>query len=164
MIRRCDERDFELIWSIINDGAQAYAGVIPPDCQTEPYMSADELRAEIRDGVSFWGYEENGTLQGVMGIQPLGEVTLIRHAYVRTGIQRRGIGGSLLSHLRGLAHGPVLIGTWADATWAIHFYEKHGFRVVTPQQRDRLLARYWNVSDRQAAASVVLVDPSWRQQ
>jgi GNAT superfamily N-acetyltransferase len=163
MIRRCDEQDFELIWSIINDGARAYAGVIPPDCWTEPYMSTDELRAEMEDGVVFWGYEQNGTLEGVMGVQGLEEVTLIRHAYVRSGIQRRGIGGSLLSHLQNLAHGPVLIGTWADAIWAIRFYERHGFRVVTPQEKDPLLARYWNVPDRQAANSVVLVDPNWQR-
>ncbi|HYZ86039.1 MAG TPA: GNAT family N-acetyltransferase [Bryobacteraceae bacterium] len=164
MIRRCDERDLDLIWSIINDGAQAYAGVIPSDCWTEPYMSMDELRAELESGVTFWGYEENGTLQGGMGIQPLADVTLIRHAYVRTHYQGRGIGASLLSHLRKLAHGPVLIGTWADAVWAIRFYQKHGFRLVTPQQKERLLARYWNVPDRQVETSVVLADATWQEE
>jgi GNAT superfamily N-acetyltransferase len=162
MIRCCDERDFELIWSIINDGAQAYEGVIPADCWTEPYMSRDELRAEMEEGVTFWGYEENEALKGVMGIQQVEDVTLIRHAYVRSDNQKRGIGAYLLSHLRELAHGPVLIGTWADAVWAIRFYEKHGFHVVSPGQKDRLLVRYWNVPDRQVETSVVLADPTWR--
>jgi GNAT superfamily N-acetyltransferase len=162
MIRCCDERDFELIWSIINDGARAYEGVIPADCWTEPYMSRDELRAEMDDGVTFWGYQENDALNGVMGIQQVADVTLIRHAYVRTDSQKRGIGGRLLSHLRKLTHRPVLIGTWADAVWAIRFYEKHGFHVVTPEQKERLLMRYWNVPRRQAEASVVLADPTWQ--
>ena len=162
MIRRCDERDFELIWSIINDGAHAYEGVIPADCWTEPYMSRDELRAEIEDGVTFWGYEENEALEGVMGIQQVEDVTLIRHAYVRADSQKRGIGGRLLSHLRKLARGPVLIGTWADAAWAIRFYEKHGFHLVTAMQKDRLLRQYWNIPERQAETSVVLADPTWQ--
>lgn len=162
MIRRCDERDFESIWSIINDGARAYEGVIPTDCWTEPYMSRDDLRAEMEDGVTFWGYEESEALQGVMGIQPVDNLTLIRHAYVRTDSQNRGIGGRLLSHLLKMARGPVLIGTWADAVWAIRFYEKHGFHVVTPEQKGRLLTRYWNISDRQAETSVVLADPTWQ--
>ena len=162
MIRRCDERDFELIWSIINDGAQAYKGVIPADCWTEPYMSRDELRLEMEDGVTFWGYQEDDGLQGVMGIQQVEDVTLMRHAYVRTDNRRRGIGGRLLSHLLKLADGPVLIGTWADAVWAIRFYEKHGFHVVTPEQKERLLRRYWSVPDRQAAVSVVLADSTWK--
>ena len=97
-----------------------------------------------------------------MGIQRVEDVTLIRHAYVRTDSQKLGIGGYLLSHLRRLAHGPVLIGTWADATWAIRFYEKHGFQVVTPEQKERLLRRYWNVPDRQVETSVVLADPTWK--
>ena len=162
MIRCCDERDFELIWSIINDGARAYEGVIPPDCWTEPYMSLDKLRAEMEHGVTFWGYQESETLQGVMGIQPVQDVTLIRHAYVRTDSQKQGIGGRLLSHLCKLARGPVLIGTWAAAVWAIRFYEKHGFHVVTPEQKERLLQRYWNVPERQVETSVILADPTWR--
>jgi GNAT superfamily N-acetyltransferase len=162
MIRCCDERDLEVIRSIINDGAQAYEGVIPADCWTEPYMSSDELHAEMEVGVTFWGYEENEALKGVMGIQQVEDVTLIRHAYVRTSSQKRGIGGRLLSHLRKLAHGPVLIGTWADAVWAIRFYEKHGFHVVAPRQKERLLKRYWNVPDRQAETSAVLADSTWQ--
>ena len=124
-------------------------------------MSRNELRHEIEAGVTFWGYEESEALAGVMGVQQVQDVTLIRHAYVRTGSQNRGIGGRLLSHLRKLAQGPVLIGTWADAIWAIRFYERHGFRVVRPEQKDRLLRRYWTVSERQVEVSVVLADPTW---
>jgi len=164
MIRCCDERDFELIWSIINDGAHAYEGVIPADCWTEPYMSRDELHAEMEDGVTFWGYEENKVLKGVMGIQQVEDVTLIRHAYVRTSSQKRGIGGRLLSYLRKMAHGPVLIGTWADAVWAIRFYERNGFHVVAPERKVRLLKRYWNVPDRQVETSVVLADSTWEDE
>src|SRR5579864_6020386 len=141
MIRSCDDRDFEVIWEIINDGARAYRGVIPDDRWTEPYMSRDHLQHEIDNGVVFWGYEESGTLDGVMGVQPVQDVTLIRHAYVRMGRQKRGIGAHLLSHLAKLAKGPVLIGTWANALWAIRFYEKNGFEVLSPEQKDRLLRR-----------------------
>jgi GNAT superfamily N-acetyltransferase len=163
MIRRCDDRDFELIRAIINDGAQAYKGIIPADRWTEPYMSAGKLRHEIDEGVVFWGYEQTGTMAGVMGIQSVKDVTLIRHAYVRTSSQNRGIGGQLLSHLLGLAIGPVLIGTWVDAVWAIRFYEKHDFRLVNRQQKDRLLKQYWTVPERQIETSVVLADPKWRE-
>jgi GNAT superfamily N-acetyltransferase len=163
MIRRCDEGDFELIWTIINDGAQAYKGVIPADCWTEPYMSREKLRHEIDDGVVFWGFEENGNSAGVMGIQGVRDVTLIRHAYVRSGSQKRGIGGKLLSHLRRLTNRPVLIGTWTDAVWAIRFYEKHGFEMVSPQEKDRLLRKYWNISKRQVETSVILADSKWRE-
>jgi GNAT superfamily N-acetyltransferase len=162
MIRCCDEGDFELIWSIINDGARAYRNVIPTDCWTDPYMSKDELRQQMQEGVTFWGYEQNGVLTGVMGLQHVENVTLIRHAYVRASNQKQGIGGRLLSHLRELARGPVLIGTWADAAWAIRFYERYGFCIVRPQQKERLLRRYWKVEDRQIETSVVLADTAWR--
>ena len=161
MIRRTDERDFELIWAIINDGAVAYKGVIPEDFRKEPYMSKDELQHEIDEGVVFWGYEETGSLMGVMGIQQVQDVTLIRHAYVRTSSQRRGIGAGLLSHLRERAKRPVLIGTWADADWAIRFYESHGFKIVPPPKKDRLLKQYWTVPERQIQTSVVLADRAW---
>lgn len=156
MIRLCDERHFEAIWDIINDGAQAYKGIIPADRWTEPYMSREKLRHEIDEGVVFWGYEESGTLVGVMGLQQVRDVTLIRHAYVRTSSQKRGIGARLLAHLRGVASGPVLVGTWADAGWAIQFYEKCGFQIVDPQEKDRLLRKYWTVPQRQIETSVVL--------
>jgi GNAT superfamily N-acetyltransferase len=161
MIRRCDERDFELIWAIINDGAQAYKGAIPADRWTEPYMPREKLRDAIDDGIVFWGYEEDGALIGVMGIQQVADVTLIRHAYVRTTSQKRGIGGRLLSHLRELTSGPMLIGTWADAAWAIRFYERHDFRMVSPEEKDRLLKRYWTIPERQTETSVVLADERW---
>jgi GNAT superfamily N-acetyltransferase len=162
MIRRCDDRDFELIWDIINDGAQAYKGVIPEDRWTEPYMSRKQLQHEMDAGVVFWGYEASGTLVGVMGLQQVQEVTLIRHAYVRTRNQKQGIGGHLLAFLWELARGPVLIGTWADAAWAIRFYERYGFRIVRPEEKDLLLRQYWTVPARQIATSVVLADPKWR--
>jgi GNAT superfamily N-acetyltransferase len=163
MIRRCEEGDLEVIWAIINDGARAYTGVIPEDRRTEPYMSVEELRHEIADGVVFWGYEDGGTLEGVMGMQDVQDVTLIRHAYVRRGSQRRGIGAQLLSNLRRLAKRPPLIGTWADAKWAIRFYEKHGFQMLSRQQKDRLLRKYWTIPERQIDTSVVLASPEWLQ-
>jgi len=162
MIRRCDDDDFDVIWAIINDGARAYAGAIPADCLKEPYMSKEHLQHEIAEGVTFWGYDENGTLIGVMGIQQVKDVTLIRHAYVRTNSQAQGIGGRLLSHLRGLAKAPMLIGTWADAIWAIHFYEKHGFQIISPSEKDRLLRKYWTIPERQIETSVVLASQEWR--
>src|SRR5262249_10852791 len=126
------------------------------------YMSRSHLQHELDCGVVFWGYEENGTLEGVMGVQEVQDVTLIRHAYVRTGMQRRGIGAHLLSHLRTLTQSPVLIGTWADAVWAIRFYEENGFQIVRPEQKERLLRRYWTIPERQIETSVVLADPTWR--
>jgi N-acetylglutamate synthase-like GNAT family acetyltransferase len=161
MIRRCDDRDFESIWSIINDGAQAYRGTIPEDRWTEPYMSRKKLQHEIDSGVVFWGCQDDGTLIGVMGLQQVQDVTLIRHAYVRSGSQNRGIGSQLLSHLRELTNDPVLIGTWADAVWAIRFYERHGFRMVSAEEKDRLLKKYWSIPERQVETSVVLADARW---
>jgi GNAT superfamily N-acetyltransferase len=147
--------------TIINDAATAYKGVIPDDCWQEPYMPREELLAEIGAGIDFWAYEANGTILGVMGRQPLTEVTLIRHAYVQTEAQQQGIGAQLLSHLLQGVSGPVLVGTWAAAWWAIRFYEKHAFRLVTPLVKDRLLRRYWTISDRQVETSVVLGDDGW---
>ena len=161
MIRRCNDNDFEIIYSIINDAAQAYKGIIPDDLWKEPYMSKDELRHEIDEDVSFWGYEESGEIVGVMGIQPIQDVTLIRHAYVRTSERNQGIGSKLLSYLRGQTIRPILIGTWADAIWAVRFYEKHGFRLVTKGEKDRLLRKYWSISERQIETSVVLADQKW---
>jgi GNAT superfamily N-acetyltransferase len=161
MIRCCDDHDLEIIWAIINDGAQAYKGVIPEDRWREPYMSESELRHEIDDGVAFWGYDECGKLVGVMGIQPVQDVTLIRHAYVASSSQKSGVGAHLLSHLTKLTADPVLIGSWSDAAWAIRFYEKHGFRMVPPNEKNRLLKRYWNIPERQIETSVVLADSAW---
>ncbi len=161
MIRRCENHEFDLILAIINDGARAYQGIIPDDCWTEPYMSREELREEIEAGVEFWGYDDQGNLSGVMGRQPLWDVTLIRHAYVQPGRQRQGIGTRLLCHLHELAKGPVLVGTWADAAWAIRFYEKHGFQMLRAQDKKQLIQRYWTVSERQMETSVVLADAVW---
>jgi GNAT superfamily N-acetyltransferase len=153
MIRRCNPTDIETIWCIINDGALAYKGVIPWDCWHEPYMSRDELTAAMEE-MTFFGWEEEGRLLGVMGFQPVKDVTLIRHAYVQRDQQRRGIGGSLLNYVKALAETTVLVGTWADATWAIRFYEKHGFRLLP--DKEELLRRYWNIPPRQVETSVVL--------
>jgi GNAT superfamily N-acetyltransferase len=161
MIRKCDDRDFETIYEIVNEAAEVYKGIIPADRWQEPYMPRDELRHEIDADVQFWGYEEEGELLGVMGIQDVLDVTLIRHAYVRTAEQNKGVGGKLLSHLRTLTSRPILLGTWADATWAVRFYEKHGFRLVTPEEKDRLLKKYWSIPERQIETSVVLVEKSW---
>lgn len=156
MIRRCDDTDFETILEIINDAANAYKGVIPPDRWKAPYMSRDELRSEIDGGVIFWGYGKDGGLIGVMGIQDVQDVTLIRHAYVRTEKRNQGIGGHLLSFLRKQTSRRLLVGTWADASWAIRFYEKHGFGMVPPEEKDRLLRKYWSIPERQVETSVVL--------
>lgn len=156
MIRPCTDDDIPAIDAIINEAAVAYRGAIPADCWHEPYMTRSELREEIARGVRFSGWEEAGALAGVMGIQDVRDVTLIRHAYVRSSHQGRGIGGALLRELLRLARMPVLIGTWADARWAIRFYEGHGFRAVSPGEKDRLLRAYWNIPDRQRETSVVL--------
>jgi len=124
-------------------------------------MPREELAGEVAAGVVFWGYEDDGELLAVMGIQGVGDVTLIRHAYVRTRCRRRGIGGRLLAHLRTLTDKPVLMGTWLAATWAVSFYEKHGFRLVTEDEKNRLLRKYWSIPERQVETSVVLADGVW---
>jgi GNAT superfamily N-acetyltransferase len=157
MIGKVPPAQFQTMYHIINDAAQAYKGVIPADCWKEPYMSAQELQAEIDGGVEFYGYTEKGALVGVMGIQPVRDITLIRHAYVLTSHQRRGIGEKLLSHLLSLAStGEVLVGTWRAAWWAVRFYEKHGFQLTSDPEKDRLLHKYWQISERQVETSVVL--------
>jgi len=158
VIRPCTEADVPAIDAIVNEAAEAYRNVIPADCWHEPYMSRADLLAEIAAGVSFWGWSPAGELLGVMGLQPVRDVTLIRHAYVRPAHQGRGIGGALLTALRGRSRGPLLVGTWADARWAVQFYQRHGFRVVPADEKDRLLQTYWNVPARQRETSVVLVD------
>ena len=162
MIRPCTPDDFDAIWEIINDGASAYKGVIPEDCWHEPYMSREELRHEMAHGVKFWAWEQDDEVVGVMGLQEVQDVVLIRHAYVRTRNRNQGIGGKLLAHLLLHAGAPVLIGTWADARWEITFYEKHGFKLVDDATKDRLLAKYWKIPQRQVETSVVLADATWR--
>jgi N-acetylglutamate synthase-like GNAT family acetyltransferase len=161
MIRQCNQQDFEKIHSIINEAASVYKGVIPEDRWKVPYMAKDDLKHEIDAGVVFWGFEEGGRLRGVMGIQHVQDVTLIRHAYVRPKKQRRGIGKKLLWELCKKSDRPILIGTWADATWAIRFYEKYGFKRVGEYDKNRLLEKYWSIPARQVAASVVLADRKW---
>jgi GNAT superfamily N-acetyltransferase len=157
MIRKLQPTEFNSVLHVVNDAAEAYRGVIPPDRWKEPYMSTEELRGEIESGVEFYGWVEGDVLVAVMGIQRFNEVTLIRHAYVLTKRQRRGIGEKLLKHLLSLARTTeVLVGTWKAADWAIRFYEKHGFRLVSKEEKDRLLRKYWNIPERQVETSVVL--------
>jgi GNAT superfamily N-acetyltransferase len=158
MIRPCSGSDFNRMLEIINDAARAYRGVIPADRWKEPYMPADELSHEIDDGVVFWGCEEGGSLIGIMGIQDAGDATLIRHAYVATEFRGKGIGSLLLAELAGKSDRALLIGTWADASWAVRFYEKHGFRKVSTEDKDLLLRKYWKIPERQVETSVVLAD------
>ena len=156
MIRACTADDVPAIFAIVNDAARAYKGIIPADRWHEPYMPASELDAEIADGVVFWGYEADGELLGVMGIQRVRDVDLIRHAYVAPGAQRRGVGAALLEHLAATATRRLLVGTWAAAEWAIRFYARHGFELVSPSCKTALLREYWNIPDRQIETSVVL--------
>ena len=158
-IRRCGAADREAIFAIVNAAAEAYRGVIPADRWHEPYMPLEELDEEIGAGVEFWGYEEDGELLGVMGIQPLGEVDLIRHAYVVPSSQGRGIGGALLEHLTRSAGRRMLVGTWAAAEWAIAFYSRHGFKPLSAERSADLLRTYWNIPQRQIETSVVLEGP-----
>ena len=156
-IRPCRDDEHEAIFAIVNSAAEAYRGVIPADRWHEPYMPREELDGEIAAGVRFWGYEaDGGELLGIMGIQRVDDVELIRHAYVTPASQGRGVGGALLGHLMQSATLPVLVGTWTTATWAIRFYERHGFEVTSRAETTRLLKRYWSIPDRQIETSVVL--------
>jgi N-acetylglutamate synthase-like GNAT family acetyltransferase len=161
LIRESVAADYTVIWDIINEAAHAYRGVIPPDRWHEPYMSTDELANEIGDGVIFWVAEQDGRVAGVMGIQDKGDVALVRHAYVAASAQRSGVGTRLLHHVEGLVKKPLLIGTWAAASWAIEFYERNGFTVVASDQKDKLLKTYWSIPERQVETSVVLADERW---
>jgi GNAT superfamily N-acetyltransferase len=161
VIRACSAADAPQIFAIVNDAAQAYKGIIPADRWHDPYMPMDHLQAEMADGVKFWGYDDGG-LAGVMGIQDRGDVDLIRHAYVRTARRNSGIGGELLAHLEAASGKPILIGTWAAATWAIRFYEKNGYRLLSREDTVRLLKKYWSIPDRQVETSVVLASERFR--
>jgi N-acetylglutamate synthase-like GNAT family acetyltransferase len=164
IIRRGTDADFTAMLTIINDAAQAYHGVIPPDRWHEPYMPADELAREITaGGVVFWVAEQDGRVSGVMGIQDKGDVALVRHAYVVPTTQRTGIGTRLLRHVTGLETKPILIGTWATASWAIEFYRRNGFTTIVGDEKDRLLRTYWSISPRQVETSVVLADERWME-
>jgi GNAT superfamily N-acetyltransferase len=156
IIRRCTDDDVPAIDAIINEAAAVYRGVIPADCWHEPYMQRADLVADIAAGVEFWGWDDAGALVGVMGLQRVRDATLIRHAYVRSSHQGQGVGGALLTRLAAETAGPLLVGTWAAAQWAIRFYERHGFRLAGSDDKDRLLDAYWNISPRQRETSVVL--------
>jgi GNAT superfamily N-acetyltransferase len=161
MIRQCVPGDLEDVYDVINDAASAYRGVIASDCWHEPYMSRDHLARECAAGVVFSGFHEGAALVGVMGLQLVGDVALLRHAYVRTIAQHRGIGDALLAHVRARTDRPMLIGTWREASWAVRFYERRGFRLVSQADKAPLLRRYWTVPDRQIDESVVLADEQW---
>ena len=157
MIRKLSDADFPNILKIVNDAAIAYRGKIPSDCWEEPYMSKEELEQEIKAGVQFYGWMENLTLVAVMGIQRLADVTLIRHAYVSTNLQQKGLGEKLLKHLLTLSQTSIVyVGTWQAASWAIKFYQKNGFEVLATKEKNKLLNKYWNISKRQVETSAVL--------
>jgi N-acetylglutamate synthase-like GNAT family acetyltransferase len=161
LIRKSTDADLPQILAIINEAAQAYRGVIPADRWHEPYMAKEELEREITRGVVFWVVEDDGRRLGVMGIQDKGAVALVRHAYVMPGTQRKGVGTTLLRHVESLTPKPILIGTWAAASWAIDFYRRNGFTLVTAKEKERLLRTYWSIPDRQIETSVVLADRRW---
>jgi GNAT superfamily N-acetyltransferase len=158
-IRPCRDDERAAILEIVNAAADAYRGVIPADRWHEPYMPAGELDGEIAAGVAFWGYEADGALLGIMGLQRVRDVELIRHAYVAPGSQRRGVGGALLEHLTRASTRRMLVGTWAAAEWAIRFYGAYGFERVSPERKAELLREYWTIPERQIEASVVLAKP-----
>ena len=163
LIRKSVEADFAAMLAIVNDAARAYRGVIPADRWHEPYMSASELEGEIAGGVVFWVAEQKGRMSGVMGIQDKGDVALVRHAYVAPTTQRAGVGTRLLRHVESLVDKPILIGTWAAASWAIEFYQRNGFTVVPSGEKDRLLLTYWSIPARQVETSVVLANGRWME-
>lgn len=158
-IRPCRDDERAAILAIVNAAAEAYRRVIPADRWHEPYMPLRELDDEIAAGVAFWGYEADGALVGIMGIQSVRDVDLIRHAYVSPGSQRHGVGGALLEHLARSTTRRMLVGTWAAADWAIRFYRRHGFELVSPERKTALLQTYWTIPDRQIESSVVLANP-----
>jgi N-acetylglutamate synthase-like GNAT family acetyltransferase len=161
MIVKSKQTDIKELFVIINDGASAYKGIIPADRWHEPYMTEAELKEQIDDGVQFWIYREDDEILGVMGIQYRDRVTLIRHAYVRTKDRNKGVGSQLLKQLCALTATPILIGTWADAKWAIKFYQKHGFRLLAEDEKNKLLRTYWTIPPRQIETSVVLASADW---
>ena len=164
MIFKCEHTDFKEIYDIINDAASAYKGIIPADRWKEPYMSEEELQKQIDEGVQFWCWKDEGEMKGVMGIQYKNDVTLIRHAYVRSVYRNKGIGSKLLAHLASITATPVLIGTWTAATWAIEFYKRHGFRPLSRSETEILLRKYWSIPERQIETSVVLASNDWKSE
>ena len=163
LIRMSVEADFAAMLAIVNDAARAYQGAIPADRWHDHYMSADELKREIGAGVVFWVVEQEGRLSGVMGIQDKGDVALVRHAYVNPSTQRTGVGTRLLRHVESLVDKPILIGTWAAASWAIDFYRRNGFTLLPSAEKERLLRTYWSIPERQIETSVVLASGRWTE-
>lgn len=161
IIRKSVKGDVTAIGAIVNDAARAYRDVIPADRWREPYMPLEELEKEIAEGVIFWVAEQGGRISGVMGVQDKGDVALVRHAYVASDTQRSGIGTALLRHVESLTEKPILIGTWAAASWAIEFYRRNGFTLVSPEVKNRLLKSYWSIPARQVETSVVLANSRW---
>ena len=160
IVRPCRQEERPVIADIINAAAEAYRGAIPADRWHDPYMSPQELDSEIDAGVVFWAFDREAEVVGVMGIQSVRDVELIRHAYVRPGSQRHGVGAALIAHLRSLTSRRMLVGTWAAATWAVSFYQRHGFVLVSPKQKSALLQSYWTIPERQIETSVVLANPA----
>lgn len=158
MIRELQEQELKVIYEIINDSAISYKGIIPADRWREPYITWEELYRQIKEGIHFWCYEEEGTILGVMGVQQKKEVTLIRHSYVQSLSKTTGVGGKLLAHLCQIAATSILISTWADAVWAIKFYQSHGFRLLIGAEKDTLLKKYWNIPEHQIDTLVVLIN------
>jgi GNAT superfamily N-acetyltransferase len=157
MVCKLTNFDFRDILTVVNDAAKVYKGKIPDDRWKIPYMPELELKEEIQMGVQFYGLKENNSLIAVMGIQRVNDVTLIRHAYVLTSHQRIGLGEKLLKHLLSLVHtSKVYVGTWEAAGWAVKFYEKHGFQLVSEEEKNKLLKKYWSIPERQIETSVVL--------
>lgn len=161
MIRRCDEKDFDTILDVINDSAQCYRGVIDPDCWNDPYMSADYLRHEIDNGVRFWSFERDEVIIGVMGVQDVMDVTLVRHVYVKSASRNSGAGSALLERIREMTDKPILMGAYKAAVWALDFYEKHGFKLIDGEEKNRLLKKYWSLPDTQIETSVVMAEEKW---
>jgi N-acetylglutamate synthase-like GNAT family acetyltransferase len=164
MIRKSRPDDFDAIYAIINDAAIAYKGVIPDDRWHDPYMTRTELQKQIDDGVKFSCYCENDKVLGVMGIQDKNDAFLIRHAYVLTTNRNTGIGTKLLKELILSLEKPVLIGTWKAAAWAISFYLRNGFHLVTEEEKEVLLRKYWSIPERQVETSVVLADEKYEEE
>lgn len=161
MIRRCDAGDFDTILVVINDSAQCYRGVIDADCWNEPYMSEDYLRHEIKSGVEFWSFERDGEIIGVMGVQDVLDITLIRHVYVKSANRNSGAGSALLGRIREMTDKPILIGAYRAAVWALDFYKKHGFKLIDGEEKNRLLRKYWSLPDRQIETSVIMAEEKW---
>lgn len=162
MIRSASDSDFDDIYKIINDAAIAYKGIIPEDRWHEPYMSKQELKLQIKEGVQFTCFvDDSDEIIGVMGIQDMVDVDLVRHAYVRTKKRNSGIGSILINRLISRSSKPILIGTWKAASWAISFYEKHGFQLVSEEEKNSLLKKYWNIPDRQVQTSIVLANSAY---